>query len=41
LYEKGEGTAKNIDGAIYWYKKSADQGDQEARNRLERFKELN
>ena len=22
LYEKGEGTQKNIDSAIYWYKKA-------------------
>ncbi|CAB5191150.1 unnamed protein product [Rhizophagus irregularis] len=35
MYENGEGIVKNIDQAIYWYKKSAEQGDQDARNKLE------
>ncbi|EXX73868.1 hypothetical protein RirG_056420 [Rhizophagus irregularis DAOM 197198w] len=35
MYEYEEGIIKNIDKAIYWYKKSAEQGVQEAQNRLE------
>jgi TPR repeat protein len=30
MYEDGLGTVKDIDKAIYWYKKSAEQGDQDA-----------
>ncbi|PKK62195.1 kinase-like protein [Rhizophagus irregularis] len=38
MYENGEVTVKNIDKAIYWYKKSAGQGDQDAQNKLEKLK---
>ncbi|GBB87800.1 hypothetical protein RclHR1_01430009 [Rhizophagus clarus] len=30
MYEYGKGTEKNINQAIYWYEKSAKQGDQDA-----------
>ena len=33
-YENGDGTEKNMGEAIYWYKKSAYQGDQDAQNKL-------
>ena len=34
LYERGEGTEKNIDEAIYWYKKAMENGCQEVEKRL-------
>ncbi|EXX50442.1 uncharacterized protein OCT59_023895 [Rhizophagus irregularis] len=34
MYEDGEGIKQNIDQAIYWYKKSANQGFQSAQNKL-------
>jgi TPR repeat protein len=38
MFETGNGTDKNIDDAIYWYKKSAKQGDQNAQNKLKKLK---
>ncbi|GBC04576.1 hypothetical protein RclHR1_05750008 [Rhizophagus clarus] len=35
LYEYGNGIEKDINKAIYWYKKSAEQGFQSAQNKLE------
>ena len=35
MYKEGQGTEKNIDQAIYWYRKSAEQGNQSAQNKLE------
>ncbi|GBB91176.1 hypothetical protein RclHR1_18310004 [Rhizophagus clarus] len=34
MYEDGEGIKQNINQAIYWYKKSANQGSQSAHNKL-------
>jgi TPR repeat protein len=34
LYEQGEGTEKNIENAIYWYKKAAENGCHEAKENL-------
>ena len=34
MYENGEGTEENIEQAKYWYKKSADQGDEDAKEAL-------
>ncbi len=34
MYENGDETKKNIEQAIYWYKKSAEQGDKDAQNKL-------
>jgi TPR repeat protein len=34
MYEKGIGVKENINQAIYWYKESAEQGDQDAQNKL-------
>src|SRR5439155_12304016 len=34
MYKNGEGVDKNKDQAIYWYKKSAEQGYQNAENAL-------
>ena len=33
-YEKGSGTEKDLDQAIYWYKKSAEQGYSYAQKEL-------
>jgi TPR repeat protein len=30
MYEGGKGITEDIDKAIYWYEKSAEQGDQSA-----------
>ncbi|GES74739.1 kinase-like domain-containing protein [Rhizophagus clarus] len=35
MYEIGNGTEKNMEQAIYWYKKSAEQGFQYAKSKLE------
>ncbi|GBC20659.2 kinase-like domain-containing protein [Rhizophagus irregularis DAOM 181602=DAOM 197198] len=37
MYKNGKGIFKNIELAIYWYKKSAEQGDQDAQNQLEKL----
>ena len=37
MYENGEGIIKDIDKAIYWYEKSAKQGDQDAQAKLEKL----
>ena len=37
MYKKGKGTDKSIKQAIYWYKKSAEQGNQDAQNKLEKL----
>ncbi|GBC22425.1 kinase-like domain-containing protein [Rhizophagus irregularis DAOM 181602=DAOM 197198] len=37
MYEKGDGITKYIDKAIYWYKKSAKQGNQDAQNKLKKL----
>jgi TPR repeat protein len=34
MYENGNGIAKDVGKAIYWYKKSAEQGNQGAQDRL-------
>ena len=34
LYEKGEGTKKDLKQAIYWYKKAIENGCQEAKENL-------
>ncbi|RIA89714.1 hypothetical protein C1645_185166 [Glomus cerebriforme] len=34
MYEYGYEVIKNIDLALYWYKKSAEQGEQDAKNKL-------
>jgi TPR repeat protein len=39
MYMNGIEIVKNIDKAVYWYKKSAEQGDQDAHNKLEKLKE--
>ena len=36
MYEDGDGIAKNIDQAIFWYKKAVEQGYQKAQSRLEK-----
>ena len=38
MYEYGYGIVKNKNQAIYWYKKSAEQGDQYAQDVLKTFK---
>ncbi|GBC20341.2 kinase-like domain-containing protein [Rhizophagus irregularis DAOM 181602=DAOM 197198] len=37
MYEKGYGTEKNMDLAIYWYKKSAEQGNKYSQNKLNKL----
>ena len=37
MYENGEGIEKDIDQAIYWYKKAAEQGDKEAQKELKKI----
>jgi TPR repeat protein len=37
MYEKGQGTEKNKEQAIYWYKKSAEQGALFAKNKLKQL----
>ncbi|PKY16373.1 HCP-like protein [Rhizophagus irregularis] len=39
MYEKGRGTEKNIELAIYWYKKSAKQGSIYSKNKLKHLLE--
>jgi TPR repeat protein len=39
MYEDGSGVEKNIDQAIYWFKKSAEQGDQDAQIKLNEYLE--
>ena len=34
MYENGNGIEKDMNQAIYWYKKSAEQGDEDAQNKL-------
>jgi TPR repeat protein len=41
IYENEEGIGKNINKAIYWYEKSAEQGNQNAQNRLKKLKKRN
>jgi TPR repeat protein len=38
MYEYGKGIEKDINKAIYWYEKSAEQGYQDAQNKLEKLK---
>lgn len=38
MYECGNGIEKNVGQAIYWYGKSAEQGDLDAQNKLETLK---
>jgi len=38
LYYLGKGVTKDLDEAIYWYEKSAEQGDKYARKALQRHK---
>ena len=35
MYEYGDGIKKDMNQAIYWYKKSAEQGDEDAQNKLQ------
>ena len=35
LYEKGEGTEKNIKSAVYWYKKAVKNECKEAKKKLD------
>ena len=37
MYENGEGIVKDVEQAIYWYKKSAEQGYQGAQIKLEKL----
>ena len=42
MYENGEGVDENnIDQAIYWYKKSAEKGNQDAQNKLKELLKIN
>ena len=34
MYKNGDGIKKKLDKAIYWFKKSAEQGDKDAQNKL-------
>jgi TPR repeat protein len=34
MYKDGDGIKVDIDQAIYWYKKSAEQGNQSAQDKL-------
>jgi TPR repeat protein len=34
-YEHGEGVGEDIDTAIYWYRKSAMNGDEDAKKKLQ------
>jgi TPR repeat protein len=37
MYEYGEGVTKDIDKALYWYEKSAKQGNQGAQKSILKF----
>ena len=37
MYEGGEGIIENIDQAIYWYKKSTEQGNKGAQYKIKNF----
>jgi TPR repeat protein len=37
LYEKGMGVEKDLDAAIEWYRKAAEQGEENAQSALERL----
>ena len=37
MYEDGKGVSKNLAEAVKWYRKAADQGDEDARKALERL----
>ncbi len=39
MYENGEGTEENIEQAKYWYKKSADQGNEDAKEALKELEQ--
>jgi TPR repeat protein len=41
MYENGDGIKKDINQAIYWYEKSAKQGDNDAQNKLEELRKNN
>ena len=36
-YENGTGVEKNIDKAVYWYKKGAEKGDADCKEALKRL----
>lgn len=38
MYEEGRGTAKDIDKALAWYRKAAEQGNLAARSKIEQLK---
>jgi TPR repeat protein len=38
MYENGNGIKKDIKQAIYWYEKSSEQGDEDAKNKLKNLK---
>ncbi|PKC53808.1 hypothetical protein RhiirA1_478526 [Rhizophagus irregularis] len=40
MYYEGKGIEKDVDLAIYWYEKSANQGDQDAQYILKELKKL-
>jgi TPR repeat protein len=37
MYEKGKGIEKNMEQAIYWYKKSAEQEYHNAKKKLQKL----
>ena len=40
MYENGEGVERDIDQAIYWYKKSAEHGDKNALKELKKHSKI-
>ena len=40
MYETGKGIEKNIEQAIYWYKKSAEHGDKNALKELKKHSKI-
>ena len=39
MYANGHGVAKDDEEAAYWYRKAADQGDEDAKEALARLEE--
>jgi hypothetical protein len=37
MYANGEGVAKNDEQAVKWYRKAAEQGDEDAKKLLEKL----
>ena len=40
MYENEKGIAKDIDQSIYWYKKSAENGGQDAQKNLKKLRKI-